>query len=167
MIHTQLLLFLHFSSPIYQVLYSLSCVVADCLPIFHVVRIFSAEDNPCTSLKCAPNRDCSIDHMGKATCVCPMPCQQTMELVCGSDGKTYDNPCELKRQTCLQNTYAMLAHYGPCGRHSSQAFTIIHQIHYTGSYCWHLACRLPETEWNISQNHIYQLKYNVRNFPKF
>lgn len=125
-IFTQMWLFLHFSSPMYHVLYSLWCVVADCLPIFHVVRIFSAEDNPCTSLKCAPNRDCSIDHMGKATCVCPMPCQQMMELVCGSDGKTYDNPCELKRQTCLQNTYAMLAHYGPCGRHSSQAFTVIH-----------------------------------------
>ena len=86
---------------------------------------FSTEDNPCTSLKCPPNRDCSIDHMGHARCVCPMPCQQMMQLVCGSDGVTYDNPCELKRQTCLQNTYATLAHIGPCGRHFSHALTMI------------------------------------------
>ena len=88
----------------------------------------STEDNPCTSLKCAPNRDCSIDHMGFARCVCPMPCQQTMQLVCGSDGITYDNSCELKRQTCLLNTYATLLHHGPCGRHHSHVFTLHYVI---------------------------------------
>ena len=104
-------------SPLFPQCVVVFCCLQTAYLSFILLDSLSTEDNPCTSLKCSPNRECSIDHMGVARCVCPMPCQRMMELVCGSDGVTYENPCQLKRQNCLNGTLVALAYTGACGMH--------------------------------------------------
>ncbi|XP_015793858.1 agrin-like [Tetranychus urticae] len=71
--------------------------------------------NPCESLKCSIYQECDIDRYGIASCVCPPMCPQIMNPVCGSDGKTYDSECELRREACLLHKNVTLVYKGLCG----------------------------------------------------
>ncbi|GFQ94824.1 agrin [Trichonephila clavata] len=71
--------------------------------------------NPCESLQCGPNQECDIDRYGIATCQCPPTCEPVMRPVCGSDGHTYHNDCDLNRQSCLMKREVTLAYRGECG----------------------------------------------------
>ncbi|GFS69617.1 hypothetical protein NPIL_186102 [Nephila pilipes] len=75
----------------------------------------SAGANPCESLQCGPNQECDIDRYGIATCQCPPTCEPVMRPVCGSDGHTYHNDCDLNRQSCLMKREVTLAYRGECG----------------------------------------------------
>ncbi|XP_049267281.1 follistatin-A-like [Rhipicephalus sanguineus] len=69
--------------------------------------------NPCGDLQC--QFECSIDRFGKASCTCPPPCEQVLRPVCGSDGKTYDSACHLRREACLAgDTELRISYAGPC-----------------------------------------------------
>ncbi|XP_075738837.1 agrin isoform X4 [Rhipicephalus microplus] len=69
--------------------------------------------NPCGDLQC--QFECSIDRFGKASCTCPPPCEQVLRPVCGSDGKTYDSACHLRREACLAGDAELRISYaGPC-----------------------------------------------------
>lgn len=46
---------------------------------------------------------------------CPQFCTFEYDPQCGSDGKTYANPCTLKIATCESNGKITLAHGGDCG----------------------------------------------------
>lgn len=72
--------------------------------------------NPCESLQCGPNQECDIDRYGIATCICPPVCEPVMRPVCGDDGHTYHNDCDLHRKSCLQNRQVVLAYRGECGK---------------------------------------------------
>ena len=45
---------------------------------------------------------------------CPTMCASIFVPVCGSDGKTYGNPCELEMQRCKTKTVLTLSHPGVC-----------------------------------------------------
>ena len=70
-------------------------------------------------------------HMRKATCgdnvevaadwtacrtggeaACAHECDQELDLVCGTDGRTYINPCFLRVEACLLGVE--MAHFGAC-----------------------------------------------------
>ncbi|XP_077545401.1 agrin-like isoform X2 [Haemaphysalis longicornis] len=69
--------------------------------------------NPCGALQCP--FECSIDRFGKASCTCPPPCEQVLRPVCGSDGKSYDSACHLRREACLASDPELRVSYaGPC-----------------------------------------------------
>ncbi|XP_075526904.1 agrin-like isoform X2 [Dermacentor variabilis] len=69
--------------------------------------------NPCGDLQCP--FECSIDRFGKASCTCPPPCEQVLRPVCGSDDKTYDSACHLRREACLAGDAELRVSYaGPC-----------------------------------------------------
>ncbi|KAK3607077.1 hypothetical protein CHS0354_039132 [Potamilus streckersoni] len=74
----------------------------------------SAEDNLCEALDCGPNRDCTIDRKGQAVCMCPVPCEQIKRPVCGSDGQTYENECELRKYACEHDVEIKIVHSGKC-----------------------------------------------------
>ncbi|ESO90468.1 hypothetical protein LOTGIDRAFT_71215, partial [Lottia gigantea] len=78
----------------------------------------STGDNPCDNIRCGPEEECSIDRQGRASCICPNPCEPVMRQVCGNDSMTYDNECELRRKSCLTKKYVTVAHTGVCGKFS-------------------------------------------------
>ncbi|XP_060085259.1 agrin-like, partial [Ylistrum balloti] len=72
--------------------------------------------NPCRTITCEFGEECSINKNGIAKCQCPSPCEFILRQVCGSDGYTYDNECDLRRTSCLQKKNVILSHHGPCGK---------------------------------------------------
>lgn len=77
---------------------------------------FSTGTNPCESLQCGPFQECHINKFGIASCQCPPGCEPVMRPVCGSDGQTYNNLCELQRNSCLMRRMVNVLYNGQCGK---------------------------------------------------
>ena len=45
---------------------------------------------------------------------CPETCELTYEPLCGSNGRTYKNKCQLKRDSCFAKTKIVEIHKGEC-----------------------------------------------------
>ncbi|XP_067659548.1 agrin-like isoform X2 [Haliotis asinina] len=94
----------------------------ECTPGINIISPGPVQDdykkdvkNPCDKIRCGAEEECSVDREGHASCVCPPPCQPVVRQVCGNDSTTYDSECELRRQSCAQKVYVVVAHTGPCG----------------------------------------------------
>jgi len=81
----------------------------------------------CDNVECAPDHDCKIvsptcENDGSPCCVestcvkreCPTICPLYHEPVCGSDGKTYGNMCQLGVSSCQTSGTVTLEHPGAC-----------------------------------------------------
>ncbi len=73
--------------------------------------------NPCDRTSCEQyyGSYCEIDAQGFAFCKCETKCDPILSYVCGSDGVTYKNQCELKKESCIANLIITVAHVGICG----------------------------------------------------
>ncbi|XP_070168751.1 agrin isoform X6 [Polyergus mexicanus] len=77
--------------------------------------------NGCENKKCEFYGECESDSAGEAKCVCPSKCESSVtepagaEKVCGSNGVTYDNECDLKRASCTSRTFIAISYVGDCG----------------------------------------------------
>lgn len=49
-------------------------------------------------------------------CECQQVCQGRYDPVCGSDNRTYGNPCELDSMACVLRREIRVKHKGPCGK---------------------------------------------------
>lgn len=49
-------------------------------------------------------------------CVCDVACAEIYNPVCGTDGKTHSNECEMNRQACEKNSRITVKHSGKCKR---------------------------------------------------
>ena len=63
----------------------------------------------CGALVCPPYSKC--DSAGN--CVCAN-CSHDGEMVCGSDGETYNDFCKLQKVACESNTTLSVTRKGPC-----------------------------------------------------
>ena len=86
--------------------------------------------NPCGHLSCPPNSRCIVGTNGTAKCACAKnSCPQLNELVCGSNGKTYRNTCEMENDSCDNNETITVAHKGHCRSKWSQMAISIHMCY--------------------------------------
>ncbi|KAI5640606.1 kazal-type serine protease inhibitor domain-containing protein [Phthorimaea operculella] len=70
--------------------------------------------NPCAEVECRHGAECRVEG-GGAVCACPPPCEPILRPVCGSDSRTHDSECELRRAACLLGRELKVLHAGACG----------------------------------------------------
>ncbi|CAH0561782.1 unnamed protein product [Brassicogethes aeneus] len=69
---------------------------------------------PCEKTYCAWGAHCINGPDGRALCQCPTFCKQKVDLVCGTDGKTYANHCQLRVASCKARLNTRIRHVGEC-----------------------------------------------------
>ncbi|XP_059382862.1 follistatin-related protein 4 [Carassius carassius] len=70
---------------------------------------------PCRRTYCGRGRECIVREVtGRAECVCQESCHNSFVPVCGSDGRFYENHCELYRTACLQRRRIYVVHSKEC-----------------------------------------------------
>jgi agrin len=74
------------------------------------------EASACDKISCPLDKRCAIDQHGQPTCVCIDECLYNQCPVCGSDGFTYNNECELQKQSCTTNRNVTMTHRGKCNQ---------------------------------------------------
>ncbi|XP_058613274.1 follistatin-related protein 4 isoform X2 [Onychostoma macrolepis] len=72
-------------------------------------------EGPCRRTYCGRGRECVVREVtGRAECVCQESCHTSFVPVCGSDGRFYENHCELYRTACLQRRRIYVVHSKDC-----------------------------------------------------
>uniref|UniRef100_A0A8C1QBK5 Follistatin like 4 n=1 Tax=Cyprinus carpio TaxID=7962 RepID=A0A8C1QBK5_CYPCA len=80
-----------------------------------VFPFLSADEGPCRRTYCGRGRECVVREVtGHAECVCQESCHTSFVPVCGSDGRFYENHCELYRTACLQRRRIFVVHSKDC-----------------------------------------------------
>ncbi|EDO36372.1 predicted protein [Nematostella vectensis] len=80
------------------------------------------EEDPCSNVFCHAGQEC-VAAKGKASCECLSECPDHIKPVCGSDGVTYPNHCELHRIACVHTKKITIRSKGPCEEIPSSAPT--------------------------------------------
>lgn len=74
--------------------------------------------SPCLSVECTFGATCVVKNQ-EAVCECQQVCQGRYDPVCGTDNRTYGNPCELDSMACVLKREIKVKHKGPCGKSPS------------------------------------------------
>lgn len=64
--------------------------------------------------------ECVAQADDSTVCECTDSCPEKSDLVCASDGNTYKNECEVKKQSCLKKKPLVVARKGSCGKLKTQ-----------------------------------------------
>ncbi|KAM8977764.1 follistatin-related protein 1 [Pelodytes ibericus] len=73
----------------------------------------------CANVFCGAGRECAVTEKGDPTCLCIEKCKSHKRPVCGSNGKTYLNHCELHRDACLTGSKIQVDYDGHCKEKTS------------------------------------------------
>lgn len=80
--------------------YSTSCIVHPtklCTLFLPQCKVLG---DPCLATKCDYFGKCVHFNNGTTKCVCETECPEDYSPVCASDGKTYENNCRMKAESC-------------------------------------------------------------------
>ncbi|GIX66938.1 hypothetical protein CEXT_428821 [Caerostris extrusa] len=65
----------------------------------------------CQNVHCKHGARCEAGH-----CICAFDCPDAYDPVCGSDGTTYRNDCEMRRGSCQKGINLATVFFGECDR---------------------------------------------------
>ncbi|XP_051515917.1 agrin-like isoform X3 [Myxocyprinus asiaticus] len=74
-------------------------------------------ESPCLKKTCNFGAVCVVKN-GEPVCECSDACPQDQDPVCGSDGHTYSNSCQMKAMGCALQKQIQMQHKGPCADES-------------------------------------------------
>lgn len=83
-----------------------------------IVDKFLIVTESCEDVKCPSGKQCRL-RRGIPKCVCLMKCtkrQRKSGKICGTDGRTYNNQCHLRRRNCKREASVSVAYKGVCRR---------------------------------------------------
>ncbi|XP_041645856.1 follistatin-related protein 1-like isoform X2 [Cheilinus undulatus] len=72
------------------------------------------DESVCARTSCGAGRECVSTDRGEPVCRCLESCGAAEHWVCGSNGRTYRNHCELHRDACVTHTKIHVEHSGHC-----------------------------------------------------
>lgn len=76
-----------------------------------ITRLVSFSDEACAN--CSFGAICDAQ---SGQCVCPSECVASHQPVCGSDGATYNNECELHVRACKEQMDLRVVSQGECSK---------------------------------------------------
>ncbi|CAG9816696.1 unnamed protein product [Phaedon cochleariae] len=82
-----------------------------------ITVLYNGPCNGCENKKCDFYSTCENDGATEGKCVCPESCTDVKlnnGTVCGTDGVTYTNECELQITSCKTKQFVILAYKGNC-----------------------------------------------------
>uniref|UniRef100_A0A8B9SYN4 Agrin n=1 Tax=Anas platyrhynchos TaxID=8839 RepID=A0A8B9SYN4_ANAPL len=85
------------------------------VPVKHSGPCDLGTPSPCVSVECTFGATCVVKNR-EPVCECQQVCQGRYDPVCGSDNRTYGNPCELDSMACVLRREIRVKHKGPCDR---------------------------------------------------
>ncbi|XP_039940398.1 agrin [Hirundo rustica] len=94
---------------------SAECRQQQHIPVKHSGPCDLGAPSPCRSVECSFGASCVVKNQ-EAVCECQQQCQGRYDPVCGTDQRTYGNPCELHAMACLLQRDIGVRHKGPCDR---------------------------------------------------
>lgn len=89
---------------------------------------------PCRGRSCDFNAECVAMRDGTALCRCPERCFAVPKPVCGSDGQTYKDECEMKRVSCIKKQPITAVNQGECRMYFEGLFFLQYQYEITVLY---------------------------------
>ena len=114
----------HFTLSVYQwiiLLFALQLTSFTCVTWACYVYPPDVKD-PCKEKECSYGAQCvpSLDGL-TARCQCPQRCNRYGDSVgstpvCGSNGKDYENQCEMRRAACNEMIDIRVKYFGKCGK---------------------------------------------------
>ncbi|XP_004553570.1 follistatin-related protein 1-like isoform X1 [Maylandia zebra] len=95
---------------------TISVLLLQFLLFLHLVSSspLSKDESVCARTFCGAGRECVSTDRGEPVCRCLQQCDMSEHWVCGSNGKSYRNHCELHRDACITQTKIHVEHRGHC-----------------------------------------------------
>ncbi|XP_072282510.1 agrin isoform X1 [Pyxicephalus adspersus] len=91
------------------------CIQKTAIPMKHKGPCDLHAPSPCLNVDCSFGAACVVKNK-MPVCECQQVCQSVYDPVCGSDSRTYGNPCELEATACALKKEITIKHKGPCDR---------------------------------------------------
>ncbi|TRZ08045.1 hypothetical protein HGM15179_019063 [Zosterops borbonicus] len=100
------------------------CRLQQHIPVRHSGPCDLGSPSPCRGVQCSFGASCVVQNQ-RAVCECQRHCQPRYDPVCGSDLRTYGNPCELRAMACRLQTHIDIKHKGPCGERGDWGVVVL------------------------------------------
>uniref|UniRef100_A0A8C3LAK7 Agrin n=1 Tax=Chrysolophus pictus TaxID=9089 RepID=A0A8C3LAK7_CHRPC len=91
------------------------CHQKTAIPVKHSGPCDLGTPSPCLNVECTFGATCVVKNR-EPVCECQQVCQGRYDPVCGTDNRTYGNPCELNAMACVLKREIRVKHKGPCDR---------------------------------------------------